>query len=160
MKELLSKIPLIGSFFKNNDDWHNPDYILEVISEKELKRIRKKILKELKKEKVINPKALFYLRKYIDSSFNKKTVNIEGRYIKKQNELDQFYAIGKSTVYESISEYYDTIREIREADERLKIAIKELEPNIDRKVNDDIVYNDDTSFYDKFNKLPERLEWR
>ena len=133
---------------------------MKVISEKELRKIRKVILKDLKKEQVVNPKALYYLRKYVDSSFNKKTVNIEGRFIEKQNELEQLYATGKAEVYEKIAEYYDILREIREADERLKVTVYELEPNSKRVVNKEIVYGDDVSFYDKFNELPEKLGWR
>ena len=120
MKNLLSKIPFISKLFNKDDDWHEPKYILKVINEKELRKIRKRILKDLKKEKVINPKALFYLRKYVDASFNKKTVNISGRFIEKQNKLEQLYATGKAEIYELIAEYYDILREIREADERLK----------------------------------------
>lgn len=159
MKELLFKIPFISNIF-NKDDWHNPKSILKVISEKELKKIRKVILKDLKKEQVVNPKALYYLRKYVDSCFNKKTVNIEGRFIEKQNDLEQLYATGKAEIYEKIAEYYDTLREIREADERLKIAVNELEPNCKRVVNNEIIYGDDSSFYEKFNELPQQLEWR
>lgn len=160
MQNLLSKIPFINIFFSKSDDWHNPKYILKVINEKELRKIRKRILKDLKKEKVINPKALYYLRKYVDASFNKKTVNIEGRFIEKQNELEQLYATGKAEVYELIAEYYDTLREIREADERLKKTILELEPNSMRVVNKEVIYKDDSSFSKKFNELPDQLEWR
>lgn len=160
MKELLSKIPFLSNLFQKDYDWHNPKYILKVINERELRKIRRKVLKDLKKENVINPKGLYYLRKYIDSSFNKKTVNIEGRFIEKQNELEQLYAAGKAEVYESIAEYYDILREIREADERLKKAVLALEPNSDRVVNKDIVYEDDSSFNERFNELPDRLEWR
>jgi hypothetical protein len=78
-----------------------------MVEDKELRKIRRRILRDLKKEKVINPKALYYLRKYVDASFNKKTVNIEGRYIEKQNTLEQLYATGRAEVYESIAEYYD-----------------------------------------------------
>lgn len=160
MKELLSKIPFISNFVQKDNDWHNPKYILKVINEKELRKIRRKVLADLKKEKVINPKGLYYLRKYIDASFNKKTVNIEGRFIEKQNELEQLYATGKAEVYESIAEYYDILREIREADERLKKAVLALEPKSDRVVNKDVVYEDDSSFNERFNELPDRLEWR
>lgn len=160
MKDLLSKIPIINNFIKKDTDWHDPKYILKVINEKELRHIRKRIMKELKKEKVINPKALYYLRKYVDASFNKKTINIEGRFIEKQNELEQLYATGKAEIYELIAEYYDTLREIREADERLKKAVLELEPNSKRVVNNEVIYQDDSSFSDKFSKLPEQLEWR
>ena len=144
MKQLLTKIPFIKNFFTSNDeDWHNPKYILKVIDKNELKDIRKNILKELKDENVINPKALYYLRKYVDASFNKKTVNIEGKFIEKQNELEQLYAKGKAEVYELIAEYYDTIREIKEADYRLKKAILELEPNSKRAINKETIYKDD-----------------
>ena len=160
MKNLLSKIPFINNFLSKDDDWHNPKYILKVIGDKELRRIRKRVLKDLKKEKVINPKALYYLRKYVDASYNKKTVNIEGRFIEKQNELEQLYATGKAEVYESIAEYYDILREIREADERLKKAILELEPNGNRVVNKEVIYKDDTSFSKQFNELAEQLDWR
>ena len=160
MKNLLSKIPFINNFINQDDDWHNPKYILKVINEKELRRIRRRILRDLKKEKVINPKALYYLRKYVDASFNKKTVNIEGRFIEKQNTLEQLYATGKAEVYESIAEYYDILREIREADERLKKAVLELEPNSKRVVNKEVIYKDDTSFSEHFNELPEQLDWR
>jgi len=160
MKNLLSKIPFINSFFNKEDDWHEPNYILKVINEKELRKIRKRILKDLKKENVVNPKALFYLRKYVDASFNKKTVNISGRFIEKQNKLEQLYATGKAEIYELIAEYYDLLREIREADERLKKAVLELEPNSQRVVNKEVIYEDDSSFLEKFNELPEQLEWR
>ena len=160
MKNLLSKIPFINNFINKDYDWHNPKYILKVIGDRELRRIRRRVLRDLKKEKVINPKGLYYLRKYIDASFNKKTVNIEGRFIEKQNELEQLYATGKSEVYESIAEYYDILREIREADERLKKAVLALEPNSERVVNKDVVYEDDSSFNERFNKLPESLKWR
>lgn len=160
MKNILSKIPFLNNIFREENDWHNPKYILKVINENELRKIRKRILKDLKKEKVINPKALYYLRKYVDASFNKKTVNIEGRFIEKQNELEQLYATGKAEVYQLIAEYYDILREIREADERLKEAVLELEPNSKRVVNKEIIYKDDTSFNKHFNDLPEQLEWR
>ncbi len=159
MKNLLTKIPFINIFFKQENDWHDPKYILKVISEKELRKIRKRILKDLKKEKVINPKSLYYLRKYVDASFNKKTVNIEGRFIEKQNELEQFYSSGKAEVYQLIAEYYDILREIREADERLKKAVLELEPSSKRVVNKEVIYKDDISFYKQFNELPDKLDW-
>lgn len=160
MKNLLSKIPFVKKFFLDEEDWHNPKYILRVIDEKELRKIRKTILKDLKKEEVVNPKALYYLRKYIDASFNKKTVNIEGRFIEKQNILEQLYATGKAEVYEAIAEYYDVLREIREADERLKKAVIALEPNSNRVLNKEVVYEDDSEFNERFNKLPEQLDWR
>lgn len=160
MKNLLYKIPFISKLFNKDDDWHEPKYILKVINERELRKIRRRILKDLKKEKVVNPKALFYLRKYVDASFNKKTVNISGRFIEKQNKLEQLYATGKAEIYELIAEYYDILREIREADERLKKAVLELEPNSKRVVNKEIIYEDDSKFLEEFNKLPEQLEWR
>lgn len=160
MKNLLSKIPFINNFINKDYDWHNPKYILKVIGDRELRKIRRRILRDLKKEKVINPKTLYYLRKYVDASFNKKTINIEGRFIEKQNELEQLYATGKAEVYESIAEYYDILREIREADERLKKAVLELEPNSKRVVNKEVIYKDDTSFSESFNELPEQLDWR
>lgn len=118
------------------------------------------MIKELKKEEVINPKTLFYLHKYVDSSFNKKTLNIEGRFIEKQNTLDQLYAKGKSEIYSNIAEYYDLIREIKEADIRLRNAVMQLEPKSQRVVNKNIVYNDDVTFKNKFNSLKEKLDWR
>ena len=92
--------------------------------------------------------------------FNKKTVNIEGKFIEKQNELEQLYAKGKAEVYELIAEYYDTIREIKEADYRLKKAILELEPSGKRSVNKETVYKDDLEFSKRFEELPNKLEWR
>ena len=118
------------------------------------------VLEELKNEKVINPKALYYLRKYVDASFNKKTVNIEGRFLEKQNTLEQLYATGKAEIYELIAEYYDILREIREADDRLKKAVLALEPNSERVVNKEVIYKDDLSFSKRFNELPKKLEWR
>lgn len=160
MNKILEKIPFISKFIKNEDDWYNPKYVLNVIKDKELKKIRKKVIKELKKEEVINPKTLFYLHKYVDSSFNKKTLNIEGRFIEKQNTLDQLYAKGKSEIYSNIAEYYDLIREIKEADIRLRNAVMQLEPKSQRVVNKNIVYNDDVTFKNKFNSLKEKLDWR
>lgn len=160
MKDLLSKIPFIGNFFVKENDWHNPNYILKVINENELISIRERVLSELKKEDVINPKGLYYLRKYIDASFNKKTVNIEGRFLEKQNTLEQLYTTGKAEIYELIAEYYDILREIREADDRLKKAVLALEPNSERVVNKEVIYKDDLSFSKQFNELPKKLEWR
>ena len=160
MKDLLSKIRFIGNFFVKENDWHNPNYILKVINENELISIRERVLSELKKEDVINPKGLYYLRKYIDASFNKKTVNIEGRFLEKQNTLEQLYATGKAEIYELIAEYYDILREIREADDRLKKAVLALEPNSERVVNKEVIYKDDLSFSKRFNELPKKLEWR
>ena len=45
-------------------------------------------------------------------------------------------------------------------DERLKKAVLALEPNSERVVNKDVVYEDDSSFNERFNKLPESLKWR
>lgn len=160
MKKILEHIPFINKFIKNDDDWYNPKYVLNVIKDKELKKIRKKVIKELKKEEVINPKSLFYLHKYVDSSFNKKTLNIEGRFIEKQNTIDQLYAKGKSEIYSNIAEYYDLIREIKEADMRLRNAVIQLEPKSKRVVNKNTIYNDDVSFNNKFNSLKEKLDWR
>ena len=160
MKKILEHIPFINKFIKNDDDWYNPKYVLNVIKDKELKKIRKKVIKELKKEDVINPKSLFYLHKYVDSSFNKKTLNIEGRFIEKQNTIDQLYAKGKSEIYSNIAEYYDLIREIKEADMRLRNAVMQLEPKSKRVVNKNTIYNDDVSFNNKFNSLKEKLDWR
>ena len=160
MKKILEHIPFINKFIKNDDDWYNPKYVLNVIKDKELKKIRKKVIKELQKENVINPKTLFYLHKYVDSSFNKKTLNIEGRFIEKQNTIDQLYAKGKSEIYSNIAEYYDLIREIKEADMRLRNAVIQLEPKSKRVVNKNTIYNDDVSFNNKFNSLKEKLDWR
>ncbi len=160
MKNLLCKIPFLNNFLPQEDDWHNPKYILKVISDKELVNMREGIIEDLEKENVINPKALFYLRKYVDASFNKKTVNIEGRFLEKQNTLEQLYATGKAEIYELIAEYYDILREIREADDRLKKAVLALEPNSERVVNKETIYKDDLSFSKQFNELPKKLEWR
>ncbi len=159
MKEFLSKLPIIGNFVHTDMDWHNPKYVLNVIKEKDLKRIRKKVLKEIKKEDIINPKTLFYVHKFIDSSFNKKALNIEGRFIEKQNSIDQLYALGKSEMYASISEYYDLVKEVREAEERLRNAVCELDTKVDRNLNKDTLYSDDTSFWRRFKTLPIKLDW-
>ena len=71
MKNLLCKIPFLNNFLPQEDDWHNPKYILKVISDKELVNMREGIIEDLEKENVINPKALFYLRKYVDASFRR-----------------------------------------------------------------------------------------
>ncbi len=159
MKELLSRLPIIGNLIPDENDWHNPKYALKVIKEKELKKIKKKVIKELKKEQIINPKTLFYLHKYIDSSFNKKALNIEGRYIDKQNKLDYLYALGKSEVYALVSQYYDAVNEVTEAEERLRKTIIELDPKTTGKINDTVIFEDDKDFYEQLRSLPEKLEW-
>ena len=55
------------------------------------------------------------------------------------NTLEQLYATGKAEIYELIAEYYDILREIREADDRLKKAVLALEPNSERVVNKEII---------------------
>ena len=77
MRNFLSKIPIINLFVKPNEpDWHEPISSLEVISKK-----------ELDKEKVVDPKALFYIHKYLDARFNKSSFIISSRYIEKQNHI-------------------------------------------------------------------------
>ena len=99
MKEFLSKLPIIGNFVHVDMDWHNPKYVLNVIKEKDLKRIRKKVLKEIKKEDIINPKTLFYVHKFVDSSFNKKALNIEGRFIEIEAHDETYYGIPETLKY-------------------------------------------------------------
>lgn len=159
MKEFLKKIPFIKNMIHDEMDWHDPKYVLKVIKDKELKKIKKKVIREIKKEDIINPKTLFYVHKYIDSSFNKKALNIEGRFIEKQNSIDQLYAVGKSEIYASVSEYYDLVKEVREAEERLRNAIVELDNKVDRNLNKENVYSDDTSFWKRIKALPNKLDW-
>ena len=159
MKEILKKIPIIGNFIQDDLNWHEPKYVLNVIKDKELKKIKKKVIKEIKKEEIINPKTLFYVHKFIDSSFNKKSLNIEGRFIDKQNSIDQLYVLGKAEVYANISEYYDLVKEVREAEERLKNAIVELDTKVNRNLNKENIYNDETSFWKRMNNLSNKLDW-
>ncbi len=159
MKEFLAKLPIIGNFIQEDMDWHNPKSVLKVIKDKDLKKIKRKVIKELKKEDIINPKTLFYVHKYIDSSFSKKALNIEGRFIEKQNTMDQLYALGKAEMYANISEYYDLVKEAREAEERLRNAVVELDNKTDRNLNNDNVYSDDSLFWERIRNLPNKLDW-
>ena len=39
MKNLLCKIPFLNNFLPQEDDWHNPKYILKVINEREFRSL-------------------------------------------------------------------------------------------------------------------------
>ena len=58
-----------------------------------------------------------------------------------------------------MSEYYDLVKEVREAEERLRNAVVELDTKIDRNLNKENVYSDDTSFWKRLKSLPNKLDW-
>lgn len=160
MRNFLSKIPIINLFVKPNEpDWHEPISSLEVISKKELEKIKKKTKKELKKENVVDPKALFYIHKYLDARFNKSSFIISSRYIEKQNQIDTLFASGRAETFSLLTEYEDVMKALDEAEKRYKRALV----NMDHKVKDELqnksFENDLKALRNSFNEIPSRLNW-
>ena len=148
-------------FNKNNlnEDWHNPSTNLQIIKETELDNIKKDVLNELKNAKVMDPKALFYIHKYIDARFSERDFDIEGRFLDKQNNLDQLYAEGKGEVYSLFTEYQEVLEKAQEADDRYRRAICELDPAIKDKLMKKEFNNDYEIIRKEFDRLPEALDW-
>ena len=157
--KLLNKIK---SFFNKNElieDWHNPSTNLQIIKEEDLDSIKKDTLDELNKAKVMDPKALFYIHKYIDARFSERDFDIEGRFLDKQNNLDQLYAEGRGEVYSLFTEYQEVLKKAKEADDRYRRAICELDPQIKEKLENKEFYDDIDLIRKEYDRLPESLDW-
>ena len=61
--------------------------------------------------------------------------------------------------FDSYIRDYDLVKEVREAEERLRNAIVELDNKVDRNLNKENVYSDDTSFWKRIKALPNKLDW-
>lgn len=151
----------IKSIFKREEveDWHNPSTNLQIIKEEDLDDIKKDALNELNKAKVLDPKALFYIHKYIDARFSERDFDIEGRFLDKQNNLDQLYAEGRAEVYSLFTEYQEVLKKAREADDRYRRAICELDPQIKHELDKKKFYDDVSIIKKEYERLPEALDW-
>lgn len=160
MRDFLSKIPIINLFIKPNElDWHEPISSLEVVSKKELSKIKENTKKELKKEKVVDPKALFYIHKYIDARFNKSSFIISSRYIEKQNQIDTLYAEGRAKTFSTLTEYEDVMKALDEAEKRYKRALVNMDYKIKDELQNKTFENDLNDLRNSFNEIPSKLNW-
>lgn len=162
MSRFLEKIPIIRKFIKKEDistDWRNPKATLEVISKQELDSLQKETINDLSSEGVIDPKALFYIHKYIDSKFSKKDFNVEDRFINKANKLDQLYAEGRAEIYAEYTGYEELMERAREADMRLRRAIVALDPETTVPTDECKLYDDSELLKAQFEKLTDKLTW-
>ena len=160
--KLLDKIPFLQKLFgdKPGSDWHNPATTLEVLSKAELKAMQNEAIKDLEDEGVLNPKALFFVRKYIDAKFDGNDFNADDYYIDKANKLDQFYAAGKAEVYAECTGYGELMERAKEADLRLRRAIVALDPETDISTEDCKLINDAEEFMTKYHQLVDKLNWQ
>lgn len=160
MKEFLSKIPIINLFVKPKDiDWRDPISSLEVVSEKELRKIKDDTKAELNKENVVDPKALFYIHKYIDARFNKSSFIISSKYIEKQNQIDTLFAEGRAKTFSALSEYEDVMKELEEAEQRYKRALINMDYKIKDELKNKTFENDLNELRNSFNEIPNKINW-
>lgn len=146
-------------FLNKGEDWHTPTTNLQIIRDEDLKKIKKDTMDELKKSKVIDPKALFYIHKYIDARFSEKDFDIEGRFLDKQNTLDQLYSLGRSEVYTMFTEYQEILKKAKEADKRYRRAIIAMDSKISAELDKKKFYDDVDLLKEEFDKLPQALDW-
>ena len=162
MKEFFKKMFKMPRIFKRDmeeDSWRTPKTALEVISKAELDGMQRETISDLQAEGVLDPKALFYIYKYIDAKFDKKDFNVEDRFIAKANKLDQFYSEGRAEVYAEFSGYKTLFDLTKDADRRLRSAIIALDPETELKASDCRVEDDYDSLKSSYNKLPTLLNW-
>ena len=159
--KLLDKIPFLRKLFGNQpgSDWHNPATTLEVLSKAELKAMQQEAIQDLQDEGVLNPKAIFFNREYIDAKFDGNDFNADDYFIKKANRLDQFYAEGKAEVYSECTGYGELMERAKEADKRLRRAIVALDPNTDISTDDCKLIDDSEVFMTKYHQLVDKLNW-
>ncbi|MBQ1373252.1 hypothetical protein IIY66_00395 [Candidatus Saccharibacteria bacterium] len=162
MNNFIQKIPIVRNFFGSEDDsseWEKPKSTLEVISKEELDALQKETVNDLQQEGVLDPRALFYVRQYVDSKFSKKDFNIEDRFINKANKLDQLYADGKAEIYAEYTGYEELMERAKEADLRLRRAIVALDPDTTIPVDHCRLYDDSASLKLKYEELVDNLKW-
>ncbi len=163
MKDFFKKIPILGKYIERrgagSDDWRDPKATLEVISKKELDALQNETINDLTTEGVVDPKALFYIHKYIDSKFNKKDFNVDERFINKANRLDQLYAEGKAEIYAEYTGYEELMERAKEADMRLRRAINALDPETFVSTEECKLFDDSDLLKEKFDKLADEIRW-
>lgn len=140
--------------------WRMPTTALEVVSKAELDEMQQETIEDLQKEGVLNPKALFYLYKYIDAKFNKKDFNVEDRFIAKANMLDQFYSEGMAEVYADFTDYEELVKRTIEANLCLRRAIVALDPEADVDTAQSNIKNDAKELEASYNQLSKQLNWK
>lgn len=159
--KFLDKIPFINRLFGNQpgSDWHDPVTTLELLSKEELRGMQQETIQDLQDEGVLNPKALFYIRGYIDAKFDGNDFNSDGYFINKANKIDQFYAEGKAEVYAACTGYGELMERTKEADLRLRRAIVALDPKTVISTEDCKLVDDSEKFMNDYNQLTDKLNW-
>lgn len=161
-------------YFKKllSNDWRNLKALpKEVLSNRKLSKMERKVVKELKKiqsqevEKhrlphSAKPQALYYYHKYIDAKFNKRDFDVDTLFNQKQNVIDQKYAEGLGDLYNEITGYRELIEEIREAENRMRRRMKILDPEstLDTEING--TYDDSEDLLDQVQALPREIGWK
>ena len=160
MKKLMQKLFKKHSpSSKDVENWRTPTTVLEVISKQELDSLQEEAISDLQTAGVLKPEALRYIRQYIDAKFDENDFDVDGRFVTKANLLDQFYSEGKAEVYSAFTDYKSQVARTIEADKRLRRAIVALDPEtvIDTEIS--TVENDYTELKERYNQLPNKLNW-
>ncbi len=153
-------------------DWRNLNALpKEVLSDRALNRMERKVVKELKKiqDQEIDknhlphsakPQALYYYHKYIDAKFSKRNFDVDTLFSQKQGIIDQKYAEGLGELHNEITGYRELIEEIREAEKRMRRRMNILDPESNLDVEANGTYDDSAELLDQVQALPRELRWR
>lgn len=147
---------VISMNFVNN--WKKPKIRTSKMKKRFLKRIKGSALREIKRKKLMDPKALFYLHKYINSRFEKGKTEIYTDYFKEQNKIDELYALGIAETIKLLEEYKIQMNKMYENEKSYKKAAERLDS--ESFIAPSIIEDDYKLLLDEFTKLNEILDWK
>lgn len=139
-------------------NWKKPKIKTNKMKKRFLKKIKRSALREIRKKKLMDPKALFYLHKYINSKFEKGKTEIYTDYFKEQNKIDELYALGIAETLKLLEEYKIQMNTMCENEKSYKKAAERLDK--ESFVSPSIIEDDYKLLLDEFTKLNERLDWK
>lgn len=139
-------------------NWKKPKIKTNKMKKRFLKKIKRSALREIRKKKLMDPKALFYLHKYINSKFEKGKTEIYTDYFKEQNKIDELYALGIAETIKLLEEYKIQMNTMCENEKSYKKAAERLDK--ESFVSPSIIEDDYKLLLDEFTKLNERLDWK
>lgn len=165
-------IDLLKKILHLDRDWRNLNALpKEVLSNRKLNQMEKKVVRELKKiqDQEIDkhhlphsakPQALYYYHKYIDAKFSKRNFDVDTLFNQKQSIIDQKYAEGLGELHDEITGYRELIAEIREAEKRMHRRMSVLDPDSSLDTNNDGTYDDSDDLLDQIQALPREINWK
>ena len=139
-------------------NWKKPKIKTNKMKKRFLKKIKRSALREIRKKKLMDPKTLFYLHKYINSKFEKGKTEIYTDYFKEQNKIDELYALGIAETIKLLEEYKIQMNTMYENEKSYKKAAERLDK--ESFVSPSIIEDDYKLLLDEFTKLNERLDWK